>query len=308
MAFILSTIRLLARSHAREPFEGPLLTLGRQGIYATLDQCREALRSEGVEPRPLPEGLDTGTNVPAFRRGATAAFTNDQALFHMLCGERAETLDVSDYEDADHIHDLNRPVPESLRGRFGLIVDGGTLEHVFDVPQALRNLKAMLRPGGRIIHINPTNSWAEHGFYQFSPTLFHDFYATNGFAMRDCLLVGYPLSGPEGLYAEKAKLWRWHPGRPSAAIASKLLLTVYFDAVKQEEVDEHVPAQGEGSAGAASSRLRAPEGGGDRMARLREAAVRISPKLGGRLTLLGKKLLRRDLSSPPWGLDYLGRI
>jgi hypothetical protein len=56
------------------------------------------------------------------------------------------------------------------------------LEHVFAVPTALANLVRMLRVGGRVIHISPCNNFANHGFYQFSPTLLADFYEANAFA------------------------------------------------------------------------------------------------------------------------------
>lgn len=308
MALTLSAIRLLTRADKRKPFEGPLLTLGRQGIYGTLDQCREAIASQGVEPHPLGEGVATGTNVPAFQASPTmSGFTSDVAAFRMMCGQAPETLDVSDYEQADHIHDLNRPAPDHLVGRFGTIIDGGTLEHVFDVPQTLRNMKAMLRPGGRIIHINPMNNWSEHGFYQLSPTLYHDFYATNGFRMIECLVVATTLANTESLYIAKSKAWRWTPARPSAAIVSKDMLTAWFEAEKAEETGDHVPHQGEAASGTSSSQLGGVKGGGTALNRLREKAVGISPA-AGRLVLLGKKLLRRDLSSEPWGLEYVGRF
>lgn len=308
MALTLSSIRLLARSHARRPFSGPVLTLGRQGVYATLDQVKQALESQGARPHPLPQGTQTETNVPAFRADPTTSdFTNDTCLFGMLCGEPAETLDVSDYEDAEHIQDLNQPIPDALRGRFGVVIDGGTLEHIFDVPQALRNMKAMLRPGGRIIHLNPMNSWAEHGFYQLSPTLYHDFYTTNGFRMDECLIVGTTLANTESLYAQKSPLWRWSPDRPSAAMTSGDMLSIYFEAEKLADVPDHVPQQGEAARGASSSQLGGVTGEATLFSRLRTTALRVSPR-AGRYVLLGKQLLKRDLSTKPWGLDYIGRI
>lgn len=307
MALTLSAIRLLARAHKHKPFEGPILTLGKQGIYGTLEQCRGAIASQGLEPHPLSSDVPTRTNVPAFSSGTMSGFTSDLAVFKMMCDQVPETLDVSDYEQADHIHDLNQPAPDHLIGRFGTIIDGGTLEHVFDVPQTLRNMKAMLRPGGRIIHINPMNNWSEHGFYQLSPTLYHDFYATNGFRMIECLIVGTTLANTESLYVAKSRAWRWTPARPSAAICSKEMLTAWFEAEKVEETPDHVPNQGEATSGTSSSQLGGVKGGGTALNRLREKVVGISPA-AGRLVLLGKKLLRRDLSSEPWGLTYIGRF
>lgn len=93
-----------------------------------------------------------------------------------------ETIDFSDYEFGTepqfvgHLHDLNTPVPEHLHGAFDFIFDGGTLEHIFDVPVALENIFRMLKPGGRFVGVNPLNGWPGHGMYQFSPELMYSFW------------------------------------------------------------------------------------------------------------------------------------
>ena len=82
-----------------------------------------------------------------------------------------QSMDFSDYEACDYTHDLNDPLPETLKGKFDVIVDGGTIEHVFNTPQALDNVFHMLKDDGIFISINGMTGWAGHGFYQFSPEL-----------------------------------------------------------------------------------------------------------------------------------------
>lgn len=87
-----------------------------------------------------------------------------------------ETLDFSDYQGATILHDLNElPSPE-LEEQFDLIFDGGTVEHVFNVPLALEGLFRMLKPGGRLISANGLNGWYGHGMYQFNPELVWTFW------------------------------------------------------------------------------------------------------------------------------------
>jgi SAM-dependent methyltransferase len=107
----------------------------------------------------------------------------DDLLFRMLGFDVVESLDVSGYESATHIHDLNLPIPEQLKEKYDLVFDGGTLEHVFDIPQCLRNIHALLKPGGLIVHCSPANNWVDHGFYMFSPTLFSDYYSANNYSV-----------------------------------------------------------------------------------------------------------------------------
>lgn len=101
-----------------------------------------------------------------------------------------ETMDLSAYEGASILHDLNEPVPDDLKGQFDFIFDGGTIEHVFNVPVALQNVFQMLRPGGRFVSANGMNGWVGHGFYQFNPDLAWNFWKRGcGCIVHKCLGV-----------------------------------------------------------------------------------------------------------------------
>jgi hypothetical protein len=70
-----------------------------------------------------------------------------------------------------------------------LVFDGGTLEHIFDYPAALKHCLELLRVGGHFITITPANGQMGHGFYQFSPELFFGiFNRQNGFVLRKIIL------------------------------------------------------------------------------------------------------------------------
>ncbi len=67
--------------------------------------------------------------------------------------------------------------------------DGGTLEHVFNYPQAIRNCMEMVRVGGHFLQVTNANNYMGHGFYQYSPELIYGiFSAENGYAVEAVLL------------------------------------------------------------------------------------------------------------------------
>ncbi len=69
-----------------------------------------------------------------------------------------------------------------------MVLDGGSLEHVFNFPVAIRNCMKMLKVGGHYIGITPANNFMGHGFYQFSPELFFSIFTMeNGFEMIDII-------------------------------------------------------------------------------------------------------------------------
>jgi hypothetical protein len=94
-------------------------------------------------------------------------------VYRLLGASEVESVDASGYENATHVHDLNTPIPEHLKRRYDFVDDGGTIEHVFHFPQAIKNCMEMVKVGGSLqLHV-PANNMSGHGFYQFSPDLFY---------------------------------------------------------------------------------------------------------------------------------------
>jgi SAM-dependent methyltransferase len=165
---------------AGAPF-GRVLTLGRQN----LNFDREALR------------------LLAARHGVMSA---DDALgaycepffARFLGAQEVEAIDNSGYEGAALVHDLNRPIPAGWDQRYDTVVDGGTLEHVFNFPQALANCMRMVRTGGRLFIFTPANNQLGHGFYQFSPELFYRTLApAHGFEIEKMRAVQFRYASTE---------------------------------------------------------------------------------------------------------------
>ncbi|WP_284165653.1 methyltransferase domain-containing protein [Frigidibacter sp. SD6-1] len=156
--------RLAKLSREIGPREATLM-LGRQGLHYRGKGARlfnRSLRQAGIADRTI----DDLVQEDGFAEKAFATFGFGDA----------RALDYSDYEGADYVHDLNLPVASDLHGKFDFIYDGGTIEHVFDVPQALRNVFTMLKPGGVFASANGMNGWWGHGLYQFSAELVYSFW------------------------------------------------------------------------------------------------------------------------------------
>lgn len=179
MGIAYGALRFLMEEGKREPWAGSILTLGRQDIGVLETDVIKLARSLSF---PLVD-IDTGLLNETHR--SHCRFIDDNSFFKSLGFETVNALDVSPYQGADVLHDLNsKSIPDGCREKFDLVLDGGTLEHVFDICSALRSVCEMTKVGGRIIHISPMSNCADHGFYSFSPTLFADFYSTNGFAIN----------------------------------------------------------------------------------------------------------------------------
>jgi hypothetical protein len=93
-----------------------------------------------------------------------------------------ESWDYSDYEQATHIVDMNQPL--NAQGEtYDTVIDAGTVEHIYNAPQALLNVSELCSEGGQIIHMSPANNFCGHGFWQLSPELFFSLYSEfNGYS------------------------------------------------------------------------------------------------------------------------------
>jgi SAM-dependent methyltransferase len=136
-------------------------TLGRQSMFVTPAALASLLTDHNRCPSEF-------WDVYPWRSASTFA----EPLFGMLGSSRIDCMDNSSYEGANIIHDLNKPLPDSLAEQYDLVYDGGTLEHVFQFPTAFESMLRMVKLGGHLILEKPANGLCGHGFYQFSPELF----------------------------------------------------------------------------------------------------------------------------------------
>lgn len=289
-------LRFIAREHKRKPFTGSVLTLGRQNVYATLEEVRQLLLSEQIEPATLPSGIDTRTNIPNWVGVPYKDATSDVVFFKLLGLNSIEALDYSDFENAEVVHDLNAPLPDELKGRFDLIVDSGTIEHVFDVRQVLTNISLLLKPGGRIIHISPANNYVNHGFYQFGPTIFFDYYGVNGFTDLRGFIVEHDT------YLSESRPWEIFEITTDAEhLTSKQSLLVLFLAEKTvDSTADKVPIQ---------SCYQRVYQGTKKSESNSSAQARLKQLLPHRVkALLKRRVPGVGTMKKPWGLKRLGRL
>lgn len=152
-----------------------VLTIGRQNLCLHASELAALAEEFGSDLTSL--ATPFGVYADDFLRAALGA-------------KRVDAMDASDYEHASIIHDLNTPVPTELHARYDLVVDGGSLEHIFNLPVALANVMRMVTVGGRVLLSNPANNLCGHGFFQFSPELaFRVFNDRYGFACERVALV-----------------------------------------------------------------------------------------------------------------------
>jgi len=239
-----ATGRFLLRIHKKQPFAGSVLQLGRSFVFFTWKELARWADAEGVGlVRPDEIGLSPHPKLAA--RGCI----DDRTLFRALGFSNVHSLDVSAWEGADFLADLNWPVPQELHGRFDLVFDSGTLAHVFDLPTALGSVARMARAGGRVILTEPSNNHVDLGFYMFSPTLFADFFHENRFRIDELWLMELRGAWYRGVYeTDRCPAWRYRPGLVDhlrfGSFGIKQLETMVVATRCEDSTSDRPPMQG----------------------------------------------------------------
>lgn len=168
-------VKLLLHAKQLEVKFDRVATIGRQMLYVKEKEMKHLL---------VQAGLNDAGSENDFRLNSYA-----EAFFKKLGAERCDSLDASDYEDATIIHDMNLPLPKDLFSNYSVVIDGGSLEHVFNFPEAIKNCMNLIEKDGYYIGITPANNFLGHGFYQFSPELYYRIFSpANGFKVRKMYL------------------------------------------------------------------------------------------------------------------------
>jgi hypothetical protein len=177
MGFDLQTLRFVLAAKCAGADFTDTLTLGHQSAPDRAVYRREAKRyGLPVDQLAIENAYAAEPYVDGILRG--------------LGSSHPRAMDASDYEGADVLADLNKPIPKDLEGRFSLVIDAGTTEHVFDVRQVFANVGKLLKVEGTVLSINGANNFTGHGFYQFSPELlFRVFCEANGFVVESMVFT-----------------------------------------------------------------------------------------------------------------------
>lgn len=186
MGLIACRARLMLEAKRQGVSFASTLTLGRQKCNMTRGELANLRKTYGII------GLFDSNDNLEYRSYA------DRFFYQYLDVHKLSVMDFSDYQGAEIIHDLNYPIPEDIENSFDVVVDGGTLEHIFNFPTAIENCMKMLKLGGSLFIFSIANNHCGHGFYQFSPELFFRiFQAENGFETKSVILVKHPFPGSE---------------------------------------------------------------------------------------------------------------
>jgi len=181
MGITKQSLDLLLAENAFKPVTGSYLSLGKQNLSVSREDINALFIKYGLDTAKLNSLYEKGIFDKSTKYGS--GNIHDHDLLSCFSQARYRSLDRSDYEGADVVHDMNEPLPDSLKGQFDFIFNGSVMDNVFDPATLIKNTTQLLKPGGRILHLEHAGSYPG-AFVMFSPEWLYSYYAVNNF--KDC--------------------------------------------------------------------------------------------------------------------------
>jgi SAM-dependent methyltransferase len=181
-----------------QPVPGRALMIGRQNTGLIPGEAKHLIERNGIPLLRDDFEIEKNTIHSTGRDGEIT----DRAFFAAFSNCSVEAIDVSDYESAEIVHDMSVPIPDHLKGQFDFIYDGSSLDNIFNVATAMQNVSDLLKPGGRCVLMNWSNSFPT-AYAMLSPDWFMDFFAYHEYEDARVLVVAVD--------AVHGRVWRYDP-------------------------------------------------------------------------------------------------
>jgi hypothetical protein len=237
----------LIRECKYKSFDGVAYTLGRQTMSLDPKQTNMLFRNLSFNPIGGTAADDEIDTVTSYLNQMEFNPIRDTKFFKMLGFSEVKAIDVNDFESAEIILDLNKEIPDALLGTCDLLVDGSTLDNVFDPVTALRNSVKLLKTNGRLCLVELVN-FSHHftgiPYLIITPMWLYDFFCANNFV--DCQMYAtiYFPDGPCTFKFNHKFATRQRKGGLVVPIVSEypVALTVFAEKGKNSSLDR-TPSQ-----------------------------------------------------------------
>ena len=163
-----------------------VMDMGSQELHLPLANFEKLVQVAGV-PNYRKEDFANLAYWPGFPRCSSKPF------YELLGVEEYSCIDLGGEHGAIP-HDLNMPLEDhQLYGRYDLVTDHGTNEHVFNTVEAYRTMHRLLKQQGIMMVIQCV--YHGNGYYGYDPSFFEGIAAANDYRI---LFSSYVILGKTG--------------------------------------------------------------------------------------------------------------
>lgn len=224
MGLSIQGLKALLYEDAHRKISGKVLLIGKSTVEIKYETINAVASLFGIDVRREDfRERDTQT-----KKSSSEFWIDDVELLNILFPgiTSIDVLDVSPYEGANVIADMNLPIAPDFYSSFDFIYDSSVLDNVFNPAQMLSNIAKMLSANGRVC-LNNVASFFPGALCSCHPEWFYSFFAVNNFC--DAKIYLTIQREPSPLSEPTTDLWRYTP-----AFTPRVSYD-YFAAVKSIE-------------------------------------------------------------------------
>jgi len=149
-----------------------VIEMGSQGLHLNLADLQEFFNMAGINDYKK-EKFSVLTHWPNSPECSSRVFYEALGITEYAC------IDLGQEHGAIPV-DLNFPLEDkSLYGKYDVVTDHGTNEHVFNTPEAFRTMHRLCKVGG--IFIVSQVMYRGNGYYAYNPSFFERMAAANNY-------------------------------------------------------------------------------------------------------------------------------
>ena len=203
MGIIRQTIKALVHENNHKKISGDFVSLGKQSVNVSIGECEKLTNTKFS----IKLGADKQTRHA--KKDRKFKRITDHELISKAFKVNYFNLDISNYEGAKYIHDMNLKIPKKFENKFDFIFSGGCLDNIHNPSTALQNTSRMLKNNGRIMHWEAARGLVGH-FHFFCPEWFYSYYAINNFTDCKTYLLTQRKFG-KGRFDYVTDVFEWKP-------------------------------------------------------------------------------------------------
>lgn len=206
MGINVQTLKAMLHENTHREISGKVLLIGKSTVELRWATLIDIVNSFGLEVSETDfRKRDTKT-----KKSSDNFWVDDVELLVTLFPNitSVDVLDVSPYEGANIIADMNLPVSAELHATYDFIYDSSVLDNIFNPAQMLSNIALMLRERGRVCLLNVA-SFYPGALCSCHPEWFYSFFAVNHFADAKVYLT--ILRESTSRFEQLTDLWRYRP-------------------------------------------------------------------------------------------------
>ncbi|MDC3370444.1 class I SAM-dependent methyltransferase [Alphaproteobacteria bacterium] len=128
-----------------------IASLGYQDIICTSEIIEKWFGKDAIDKLTIRPNSDRILAVHGRNALDVEIVPTMKSFFKLIGNVKVDIIDFQQYQGDEIVLDFGKAIPKKLENKYDIVIDGGTVEHIFNIAQAFHNITRMLKVGGACV-------------------------------------------------------------------------------------------------------------------------------------------------------------